>query len=350
MAYGSHASATQYYDFLRTEMADMARLGYWTVLPYRLVRLLLRRLRLSPAGVVPQCDRRPRTIIDYTTSNVNAETLRLSPKEAMQFGRALHRLLRQIRFAPPQHGPVYMLKVDLSDGFYRVWLRPSDAPVLGVAFPSLPDEEPLVAFPLVLPMGWCESPPYFCALTETIADLTNDRIAAHWDPPPHPLEDLASTQPAPLPGYTATSLPSPTRCPSPPTTSVSRGSLPSSFGVLQSSVGPDYKVPLQVPRLQSSVGPDNKVPLQAPISVGRAAGAPKPALPQRPSQNSRPCEFACDFARPPVGCTVVAPPAACLPQPSPNPLSREAPLVRPTASPPSASRAAPPPCVCRCIC
>jgi hypothetical protein len=86
--------------------------------------------------------------------------------------------LRQIRFAPPQHGPVYMLKVDLSDGFYRVWLRPSDVPVLGVALPSLPDEEPLVAFPLILPMGWCESPPYFCcALTETVADLTNDRTS-----------------------------------------------------------------------------------------------------------------------------------------------------------------------------
>jgi hypothetical protein len=65
---------------------------------------------------VPQCDCGPRTIIDYTFSGVNDETLRLSPKEAMQFGRALHdRLLCQIRFAPPQHGPIYMLsKVNLS--------------------------------------------------------------------------------------------------------------------------------------------------------------------------------------------------------------------------------------------
>jgi hypothetical protein len=81
----------------------------------------------------------------------------------MQFGCALNRLLRQIRFAPPQHdhhleatqhGPVYMLKVDLSVGFYRVWLRPSDVTVLGgVAFPMLPDEESLVAAsPLVLPV------------------------------------------------------------------------------------------------------------------------------------------------------------------------------------------------------
>ena len=140
-------------------MAEMARLGYWTVIPYRLIHRLLKRLRLSPAGVIPQRDCHHHTIIDYTFSGVNDETLRLSPKKAMQFGRALHRLLHHIRFAPAEHGPVYMLKVDLSDGFYRVWLRPSNVPVLGIPFPTLPNEEPLVAFPLVLPMGWCESPP-----------------------------------------------------------------------------------------------------------------------------------------------------------------------------------------------
>jgi hypothetical protein len=36
-----------------------------------------------------------------------------------------------------------MLKVDLSDGFYRIWLRPSDVPVLGVAFSALPDGLPI---------------------------------------------------------------------------------------------------------------------------------------------------------------------------------------------------------------
>ena len=54
MARGSHASTRQYYEFLCTEMADMARLGYWTVIPYRLICRLLKRLRLSPAGVIPQ--------------------------------------------------------------------------------------------------------------------------------------------------------------------------------------------------------------------------------------------------------------------------------------------------------
>ena len=29
----------------------------------------------------------------------------------------------------------------------------------------------MVAFPLILPMGWVESPPYFFTVTETVADL-----------------------------------------------------------------------------------------------------------------------------------------------------------------------------------
>mmetsp|Transcript_154 Transcript_154/g.298 ORF Transcript_154/g.298 Transcript_154/m.298 type:complete len:107 (-) Transcript_154:579-899(-) len=43
-------------------------------------------------------------------------------------------------------------------------------------------------------MGWTGSPPYFCVLTETVIDLVNERLG-HWDPPPHPLEKVASTPP-----------------------------------------------------------------------------------------------------------------------------------------------------------
>jgi hypothetical protein len=195
MARGSHQSATLHYAFLRDEMADMVAKGYWTVVPYRLVRNLP-RLRLSPIGVIPQRDRRPRTIVDYSFWGVNDDTVRLGPQDALQFGRALRRLLRRIRFAPHRHGPVYMLKLDVADGYYRLWLRAHDVPVLGVAFPHLPGKEPLVALPLVLPMGWAESAAYFCAATETAADLANTRCAAGLDPPRHHLEALASTPPA----------------------------------------------------------------------------------------------------------------------------------------------------------
>ena len=52
----------------------------------------------------------------------------------------------------PELGYVYLLKVDVSDGFYRIWLRPEDAPKLGLIFPSGKEEDPMVAIPLTLPM------------------------------------------------------------------------------------------------------------------------------------------------------------------------------------------------------
>jgi len=67
-------------------------------------------------------------------------------------------------------------------------------PQLAVTFPKYPGEEQLVALPLVLPMGWTESGPYFCALTETVADIANN-CSLKEILPPHPLEPLALTKP-----------------------------------------------------------------------------------------------------------------------------------------------------------
>ena len=49
-----------------------------------------------------------------------------------------------------------------------------------------------MAFPLVLPMGWVNSPPAFCAATETSADIANAFIQSGQEPQPHPLDDMAS--------------------------------------------------------------------------------------------------------------------------------------------------------------
>jgi hypothetical protein len=76
----------------------------------------------------------------------------------MQFGRALERLLFHIRHANPRYGPIYINKIDISDGFYRVTLAASSAPKLAVVLPTRPGEPTLLAIPLSLPMGWIESP------------------------------------------------------------------------------------------------------------------------------------------------------------------------------------------------
>jgi hypothetical protein len=92
LARGSHKSTDEHLDFVCHEMADFARKGFWTVVPYGLVKRL-RGLRLSPLSFVPQRGRRPRLIVDLSYYGVNVDTLKLAPHEAMQFGRALDCLL-----------------------------------------------------------------------------------------------------------------------------------------------------------------------------------------------------------------------------------------------------------------
>jgi hypothetical protein len=193
MERGAHKSCLEYLPFLQQEFVEMIEKNQWVILPFEDAKELV-GLRISPPGCVPQRDRRPRWICDYSFYDINQETIELFAKDAMQFGHALERFLRQILLADPALGPVLLLKLDISDGFYRICLNAQDIPKLGVVFPTLPGQERLVAFPLVLPMGWKNSPPIFSTATETIADLANKHIndESH-QPVPHPLSTLAST-------------------------------------------------------------------------------------------------------------------------------------------------------------
>ena len=171
----------------------------WLVLPAQMIQEMF-GLRLSPLGLVPQRGRRDRMISDYSYFDINQQTFNIAPKEAMQFGRTLWRLLFRIHNADDKFGPVYMSKIDLSDGFYRLWLRPEDTHRLAVLFPSRPEEPDLIGIPLANPMGWVSSPPNFSACTESIADLANmdlaDPIAvAEAFKTPHRLDVIAESDP-----------------------------------------------------------------------------------------------------------------------------------------------------------
>ena len=174
---GPHGSCFDFLEFLQGEFIDMINKQQWVVLPFSSVKDLP-GLRLSPPGCIPQRDRRPRWICDYTWSGVNPDTIPIAALEAMQFGHALERILREILTADPALGPIYMMKLDIADRFYRVNLAIRDIPKLGVVFPTLPGQEPLVALPLVLPCGWKISPPAFSTATETAADIVSFAIGA----------------------------------------------------------------------------------------------------------------------------------------------------------------------------
>ena len=89
--------------------------------------------------------------------------------------------------ADPSLGPVQLLKVDLSDGFYRVNLNVDGISKLGVVYHTNPGEEHLIVFLLVLTMRWRNSPPIFSTATETITNLTNQQIQTDLIHCPHPL-------------------------------------------------------------------------------------------------------------------------------------------------------------------
>jgi hypothetical protein len=124
----------------------------------------------------------------------------------MQFGKAQEQMLQARMKANPKFGTVKAYKVDIGDGFYRVPVATSGVLKLGVLLPEMPSfSERMVAFPLVIPMGWTESPPFFCKFTETACDLTNEAFRKNRQYPAHPLEDKAGKgDEGPNPDGTAT--------------------------------------------------------------------------------------------------------------------------------------------------
>lgn len=88
----------------------------------------------------------------------------------------------------------------------RIPLLAAHIAPLAAILPSYPGETPLVAFPLILPMGWVESPSHLCTVTETIADIVNGLWQEEYQPQGvHRLDVLADSLLPPIPA-----LPDPT--------------------------------------------------------------------------------------------------------------------------------------------
>jgi hypothetical protein len=133
---GPYKSADEHSKFLQEEFLEFVQKGFWMLLPYEDVKHIP-GLRLSPIGVVLQRERRPRIIVDYSFYGINADTVKLAPSDSMQFGKANERLWKIMMEANPKFGPLFMYKIDISDGFYRVPLSTSGVPKLGVCLPRL---------------------------------------------------------------------------------------------------------------------------------------------------------------------------------------------------------------------
>jgi hypothetical protein len=99
-------------------------------------------------------------------------------------------------------------KVDTADGFYRIVSNANYVPKLGVVVPTEAGEPQVITFPLVLTMGWMQSPLLFMAATETGADLANQAIQASAPVGPHRL-DIVSKSLTSMPEFAPSSTSAP---------------------------------------------------------------------------------------------------------------------------------------------
>jgi hypothetical protein len=162
------------------------------LLPYIEVKDMV-DLQLSPLGGIMQPEGCPRgVIVNYSFYYINANMFKLGPEAVMQFGKAIERLLKQAVQTHPRFGPLLHYKVKILDGFLPFTIHICSKEIWGVFLPTFLGLPPLVAFPLVLPMGWTYySPPFFCVFTETIFDLTNKELNKNVRHLEHLLEDTA---------------------------------------------------------------------------------------------------------------------------------------------------------------
>ena len=159
-----------------------------------------KNLKMSPIAAIPHKSRGYRAILDLSHGvriglerrpSVNETTNPTqAPKHSMdELGNVLPRIIYTLATAPAGI-PIQLAKVDLKDGFWRVEVDEEEAWAFCYILPRLnPDDPIMVVVPSALQMGWTDSPPYFCAASETARDvaetLFNDPKSSL---PPHPLE------------------------------------------------------------------------------------------------------------------------------------------------------------------
>ena len=109
------------------------------------------------------------------------------------------RILQAVWEADPLQGPVRVSKLDVTDAYHRITIKPAQVGVFAYVIPSTPGDEGIfICINLVLPMGWVDSPKFFCAFSETLTDVANALVNSE---PPVPsyrtISEIPSTGPAP---------------------------------------------------------------------------------------------------------------------------------------------------------
>ena len=159
-------------------------------------------LKISPIAAIPHKSRQFRMILDLSFSlKVNGAPIQsvndasdktLAPQHAMyELGNVIPRIIHTMAAAPNTGIPFLFSKVDLKDGYWRMVVDTTDAWNFAYVLPpEHPTDDPELVIPDSLQMGWSESPPFFCAATETARDVAAHQLATNQTPPKHHMENI----------------------------------------------------------------------------------------------------------------------------------------------------------------
>jgi hypothetical protein len=142
------------------------------------------QLKISPIVAIPHKSKAFRLILDLSfrlrlknggvLAAVNYTTVKSAPKGAIdQIGECLSQIVHAFAEAS-EDAKIFMAKWDITDGFWRMDCREGEEWNFSYVLPQPEGLPIMIAVPTSLQMGWVESPPYFCAATETARDIATE--------------------------------------------------------------------------------------------------------------------------------------------------------------------------------
>jgi hypothetical protein len=202
---GCHPSAkpTQAAKCLENETKEKIEGGFASIVTWAdLKHNIPTNLKISPIAMIPHKSRRFRAILDLSFQlkinrkklpSVNSNTVKKAPQKSMaSLGETLKRIINTMATNYDLQYPFLFSKCDIKDGFWRMVVNKNDAWNFCYTLPSTKatniDNIRLVV-PHSLQMGWAESPPFFCAATETARDLI-EALMEIPSLPPHNMEHM----------------------------------------------------------------------------------------------------------------------------------------------------------------
>ncbi len=174
-----------------------------------------RQLKVSPVAAIPHKSRAYCSILDLSfalclvdgglVDSVNDTTEKLAPQGAInQLGHNLKQIIHAFAEVKDD-AKTLMAKWDIQDGFWHLNCQKGEEWNFCYLWPQAPGAPTRLNVPSSLQMGWVESPPYFCATSETARDVAVEYIETDIGSlPQHKFDEWAGASHAPVNDTTMT--------------------------------------------------------------------------------------------------------------------------------------------------